>query len=69
MNIIIGIITFLLMLVLIDKLDYKNKLTFFCKCAGWHKAPIRQSFDGVSRHGKCARCNKKVLQDSNGDWF
>ena len=40
-----------------------------CKIFGWHLAPIKQGFDGCSLNGKCSRCNKKVMQDSNGDWF
>lgn len=63
------VIVFLLVMIGIDKLDYKNKLKFFCKFPGWHKAPLKQGFDGASFHGKCPRCGKKVLQDSNGDWF
>ncbi len=34
----------------------------FCRLFGWHH-------DKFVRDGKCARCGKHVLQDSNGDWF
>lgn len=57
------------MLLLIDKFDKGSKLKFLCTIIGWHKAPLTQLFDGVSRGGKCPRCGKKVLQDGNGDWF
>lgn len=69
MNIVIGIILFFFLLLLIDKLDFKYKLKFFCAGPGWHKAPEHYSFDGASNVGKCPRCGKKVLQDGNGDWF
>ncbi len=40
-----------------------------CDELGWHKAPVKQSFDGCSFGGKCPRCGRPVLQDSQGDWF
>jgi len=40
-----------------------------CTTFGWHKTPERQGFDGCSFTGICPRCNKKVLQDSQGNWF
>lgn len=46
-----------------------SKSKWFCNFYGWHKSPIEQSFDGCSNSGRCPRCNKPVLQDSNGDWF
>ena len=69
LSIILNLVLVLGILLIIDKLDFKNKLKFFCKFPGWHKAPLHQGFDGASFNGKCPRCNKKVLQDSNGDWF
>lgn len=36
---------------------------------GEHKAPKEQGFDGASSTGKCPRCEKGVLQDSQGGWF
>ena len=40
-----------------------------CKDLGWHLAPSHQGFDGCSLNGRCPRCNKRVLQDSQGGWF
>lgn len=34
-----------------------------------HKRPASLSFDGVSYGGTCPRCQKLVLQDSQGNWF
>jgi hypothetical protein len=42
---------------------------WFCDHMRWHLAPIAQGFDGCSSTGKCPRCDKKVLQDSQGNWF
>lgn len=42
---------------------------WFCKYLGWHLAPNQQGFDGCSASGKCPRCDKSVLQDSQGNWF
>jgi hypothetical protein len=69
MEFVIGLIIGLLVLVAIDKLDVKYKLKFFCHDLRWHKAPLKQGHDGASYTGACPRCGKKVLQDSNGDWF
>jgi hypothetical protein len=40
-----------------------------CDKLGWHLAPKEQGFDGCSFCGLCPRCNKPVLQDSQGNWF
>ena len=46
-----------------------SKSKWFCTFWGWHKAPKSQGFDGCSLNGKCPRCGKEVLQDSQGNWF
>ena len=46
-----------------------SKSTWFCNFWGWHKAPIEQGFDGCSKNGTCPRCDKSVMQDSQGNWF
>jgi hypothetical protein len=40
-----------------------------CRVFGWHFEPKEQGFDGCSFTGTCPRCNKPVLQDSQGNWF
>ena len=40
-----------------------------CKVFGWHLAPLEQEFDGSSKNGVCLRCGKRLLQDSQGNWF
>jgi len=47
----------------------KHLPVWFCHKMGWHLAPVSQGFDGCSFNGKCPRCRKKVLQDSQGNWF
>lgn len=42
---------------------------WFCDHIGWHKTPLAQHFDGCSIGGKCPRCGRNVLADSNGDYF
>ncbi len=42
---------------------------WFCDHMGWHLEPSAQGFDGCSFKGTCPRCSKKVLQDSQGNWF
>lgn len=41
----------------------------FCDWMGWHKPPNDLWFDGASHRGKCSRCQKYVMQDSQGNWF
>jgi hypothetical protein len=40
-----------------------------CSKLDWHLAPRIQGFDGCSMSGKCPRCGKDVLMDSQGNWF
>ena len=42
---------------------------FWCRYFFWHRAPKEQMFDGASNYGRCPRCNKRVLQDSQGNWY
>ena len=42
---------------------------WFCNKMGWHLTPIAQGFDGCSFTGTCPRCEKHVLEDSQGNWF
>lgn len=47
---------------------FKTQLS--CDTFAWHNgngAP--QSFDGCSMHAVCGKCGKKVMQDSQGNWF
>ena len=58
-------------------------LMFFCLLCfiqrGWNESPMRDfihnvmdyhvDFDGASMHSKCKICNKRILQDSQGNWF
>ena len=45
------------------------KSTWLCKTMGWHMEPKARGFDGCSSTGKCPRCGKEVLQDSQRNWF
>ena len=43
---------------------------WFCRELGWHNGDNGdQFFDGCSTHGRCTRCDKKVMLDSQGNWF
>lgn len=48
---------------------WNNWKRFSC-WMGWHDGKgAGEQFDGVSFHSKCSKCGKKVLQDSQGNWF
>lgn len=36
---------------------------------GWHYVNGNIGFNGCSLTGTCSGCGKKVLQDSQGNWF
>jgi len=40
-----------------------------CSRLEWHLPPTEQGFDGCSLTGRCPRCKKEVLLDSQGNWF
>ena len=67
----VGIVLFFVFGTLIT-LAFLNKYLpkWFCDNFGhWHLAPTVASFDGCSFIGTCPRCEKTVLQDSQGNWF
>lgn len=36
----------------------------------WHEPDCSpKSFDGCSIHSICKHCRKKIMQDSQGNWF
>lgn len=36
---------------------------------GWHRPTGSLGCDGLSVTSTCRRCNKMIMQDSNGSWF
>jgi len=74
MNISIPLVAhFIIFVILLNfvilALCNKHLPKWFCDKIGWHLAPGMQGFDGCSFTGKCPRCGKGVLQDSQGNWF
>lgn len=74
-----------ILLILLIILILVIGLIFFCFIQrGWNESPMRDfihnvmdyhvpdnhvDFDGASMHSKCKICNKRILQDSQGNWF
>lgn len=56
------------LLCLIDKV-WGTHLS--CKYFSWHdgKDKVDSHFDGCSVHATCSKCEKDVMQDSQGNWF
>ena len=51
-------------------IDALFKTWVSCDTFGWHNGSGgTQSFDGCSVHAICGKCGKKVMQDSQGNWF
>jgi hypothetical protein len=60
------------MLALLLILSSLNKYlpVWFCLNFGhWHLPPKQFGFDGCSSFGICPRCEKRVMQDGQGNWF
>lgn len=64
--IVIFLIVVMLSLVLISKF---SNAKWFCTLLGWHEPNEMREHDGLSNISECRRCQKRILQDSNGDWF
>lgn len=51
-------------------IDKKYGTSYSCKQWGWHNGSGNVTgFDGCSIHATCGKCGKKVMQDSQGNWF
>lgn len=46
-----------------------NLKKLFHKIFRWHYPSKYTGFDGCSFTSKCIFCNKKILKDSQGNWF
>lgn len=42
---------------------------FLCNVLGWHKPDNYILFDGFLLHSVCRYCKKKIMEDSQGNWF
>lgn len=42
---------------------------WMCRRMDWHAAPNEQGHDGCSANGCCPVCGRRVLLDSQGNWF
>ena len=71
-NIFITIV-FIVMATLLTLLAFNRFLPkrIGCEFFTWHfvKPDEKKTFDGCSIGSKCARCDKDVKMDSQGNWF
>ena len=50
-------------------MEWLKRFRWTCKL-GWHDGyGLTNGFDGCSFTGVCSKCGKKVLMDSQGNWF
>ena len=42
---------------------------FFHRVFGWHWPAKERTFDGCSIGSQCRYCGRKILLDSQGNWF
>lgn len=65
-----AILTFLLIIGVIWFFHpFKAMTWFYHGLLGWHKPDGKMSFDGANICSRCRFCGKKIMQDSQGNWF
>lgn len=42
---------------------------FLCNVLGWHKPKDTITFNGCTFYSVCRYCKKKIMEDSQGNWF
>ena len=52
-------------------IDRWRGTTYSCRWFGWHngEGSGEHTFDGCSFGSTCGKCGKRVLLDSQGNWF
>lgn len=70
-GIVIGLIfIFLGVLVGMGLSDKWKGTHYLCDILGWHNGDAgKQIFNGINYVAACSKCNRKVLMDSQGNWF
>ena len=65
-----GFIALIFLLFLVNGLikHKKTKKPLAC-CLGYHRPIGKIDFDGCSLICHCKKCDSKLLQDSQGNWF
>lgn len=67
---VIGIL--FMLFLLIGGVFYSRKgwnKKFFHDTMGWHEPTKNITFNGVCYCSRCKYCKKKIMQDSQGNWF
>lgn len=67
---VIGIL--FMLFLLIGGVFYSRKgwnKKFFHDVMGWHEPTKNITFNGVCYCSHCKYCKKKIMQDSQGNWF
>jgi hypothetical protein len=51
-------------------IEFLHKFALWrCRVLDWHKAPKAVAVNGPNMTGRCPRCNARVCEDSQGNWF
>lgn len=43
--------------------------SFLCNVMGWHSPGRTVTTFGIIQESKCKYCGKRIMQDSQGNWF
>lgn len=67
---VVGLLFILWFLQLIWWFRPYKAMTWLCHdLMGWHKPDDTHFHDGCSNHSHCRFCGRKIMQDSQGNWF
>ncbi len=51
-------------------LKLKQRIRYFmCNMMGWHSPTQNIRRDGINYKSRCKHCNRKIMQDDQGNWF
>jgi len=67
---ILGLSVFIILITIIS-IPFRRYLPrwYVCDLMGGHGKVINTGHNGSSAIGRCTKCGKTVLQDSQGNWF
>lgn len=72
-KVVLGVVAFLILFYGSIVLYFKRDIfkSFYHDMLGWHRPDYTIGVwdDGISYCSRCKHCGKRILQDSQGNWF
>lgn len=64
-----SVLLMLVLLLVMSAMFNRYLPGWFCDKLGWHMSGETWAFDGYNVKSACSRCGKRVMRDSQGNWF